>query len=139
MSRVVPRMISLTIDGTDVSDEISSAKVTSAKSSSSFTSFLAARSGGARDYALALTLAQDHAADSLYTKVLEHAGDKVPGVYAPYGNEVPTADQPHYNIEATIAEPDGDLMGADADEDTAGVATIAVSWALTSKPSKITA
>lgn len=139
MARVRPRLISLEVDGVDRSDEISKAVIASAASDADFMSFLEARSGGSRDYTLNMTIAQDHASGTLWDLIWTGAGTLVDGIYAPYGNEVASAAQPHFGIEVKVSEPDGDFLGAEADDSLTGTAVIEVSWALTAKPVKIVA
>lgn len=136
MARVRPRLIALDVDGTDRSDEVSKAIITSAASDSDFTSFLEARSGGARDYALNMTIAQDHASGTLWDLIWTGAGTLVTGTYAPYGNETATATEPHYDFEAKVSEPDGDFLGAEANDSLTAVAVVEVVWDLTAKPTK---
>lgn len=142
MAKVTPRLIALEIDGTDVSDDISRGVIGSAPSDSDFMTFRQSRSGGGREYTLAMTIAQDHAAGSLFEKIWSKdvtpgVSDKFVGVYAPYGNEVASVAQPHYEFSGTIAEPDGDFLGAEADESVTAVATIEVEWKLDGRPEKI--
>jgi hypothetical protein len=139
MSRVTPRLIELLVETVDRSDEISKAEIISGPKSSDFTSFLEARSGGGREYALNMTAAQDHASGTLWDLIWTGAGTEVDGVYAPYGNETPTVSQPHYGFTAVVAEPDGRMLGAEANSSTTAVATVDVSWKLLAKPTKITA
>jgi hypothetical protein len=139
MSRVTPRLIELLVETVDRSDEISKAEIISGAKSSDFTSFLEARSGGGREYALNMTVAQDHASGTLWDLIWTGAGTEVDGVYAPYGNETPTVSQPHYGFTAVVAEPDGRMLGAEANSSTTAVATVDVSWKLLAKPTKITA
>lgn len=138
MAKVTPRLISLKIADVDRSDEISVAKITSAKSESDFVTFAAARSGGGRDYALEMTIAQDHATATLWDTIWTGAGTEVEGIYAPYGNAAPSVAQPHYELTAIVSEPDGDLMGAEATETVSAVAVVTVSWKLKAKPTKVT-
>lgn len=139
MTRVSPRLIQLDVDSVDRSDEVSRSEIVSAAAESDFQSFLEARSGGAREYALNMTIAQDHASDTLWDLIWTGAGDEVDGVYAPYGNATPSVGQPHYEFTAVIAEPDGTLMGGESNDSARSVATIEVSWKLTGKPTKVTA
>lgn len=139
-SAVTPRLISLKIAATDVSDQISRAFISSAEGESDFLTFAAARSGGNRDYTLALTIVQDHAVGTLWDTVWTGAGTEVAGVYAPYGNPTPSATQPHYTFTAIVSEPDGEFLGAEADASVTAVATVEVEWKLKAKPvKKITA
>lgn len=139
MARVVPRMIALDVEGVDRSNEVSKSEIVSGPKSSDFTSFAEARSGGGREYALTMTIAQDHASATLWDLIWTGAGTEVEGVHAPYGNETPSVSQPHYGFTAIVAEPDGRFLGGEANSSTTAVATIDVSWALTGKPTKITA
>lgn len=139
MTRVQPRLIALDVQSVDRSGEVSKAVVASAAADSDFTTFEDARSGGAREYTLQMTIAQDHASGTLWDLIWTGAGTDVPGVYAPYGNETPSADQPHYEFTATVTEPDGDFLGAEADDSTTAVATVDVEWKLTAKPTKVVA
>lgn len=139
MTKVSPRLIALTVGGTDRSDEVSSAVIASAASDSDFLSFAQARSGGARDYTLNMTCAQDHASGTLWDLIWTGAGTTVDGIYAPYGNETASTAQPHYTFTATVKEPDGDFLGAEADDSTTAVAVVSVSWPLTAKPVKVEA
>lgn len=138
MARVSPRLIALSVDSDDVSDQVSSARITSAAADGGWLSFAAARSGGDRDYALVMTIAQDHASDTLWDLIWSGAGTEVDFVYAPYGNSVPSVTEPHYAATAIVAEPDGDFLGGEATLSVSAVATIEVTWPLTGKPSKIT-
>lgn len=138
MTKVVPRLISLDVDDIDRSDEVSKATITSAESDSDFVTFKAARSGGGRDYVLAMTIAQDHASGTLWSLIWDQAGQEIDGVYAPYGNETPSTEQPHYSFTAVVSEPDGDFLGAEADKSTTAVAVVEVEWPLKAKPTKVT-
>lgn len=139
MARVAPRLISLEVDGTDRSDEISKSIIKSAKAGRDFMTFAEARGGGARDYTLEMTIAQDHASGTLWDLIWTGAGTLVDGVYAPYGNVAPSPSQPHYECEFKVVEPEGDFLGAEANDDVNGVATVEVAWTLTGKPTKVTA
>jgi hypothetical protein len=138
MARVTPRLIALEVDSVDRSDEVSKSEITSAAASADFVTFAEARAGGGRDYALAMTIVQDHASATLWDLIWTGAGDEVTGVYSPYGNVTPSVTQPHYGFTAIVAEPDGTLLGGEANSSTTAVATIDVVWALTGKPTKIT-
>lgn len=139
MARVTPRLIALEVETVDRSNEVSKAEITSAAKSSDFTSFAEARSGGGREYALVMTIAQDHASATLWDLIWTGSGTEVDGTYAPYGNAVPSATEPHYDFTAVVGEPDGRMLGAEANSSTTAVATVDVTWALTGKPTKVTA
>lgn len=139
MARVIPRLIALEVDGVDRSNEVSVANITSNEADSDFMSFAEARSGGSREYALAMTIAQDHASMTLWDLIWTGAGTEVDGVYAPYGNALATVSEPHYTFTAVVSEPEGTFLGAEATDSTTAVATIEVEWKLTGKPTKVTA
>lgn len=144
MAKVSPRLIALEIDGSDVSDQISKAIITSAASDADFMSFAQARSGGAREYALTMTIAQDHSTATLWDKIWNKdttpgVSDQFEGLYAPYGNAVASTTQPHYSFTGTIAEPDGDFLGGEATDSVTAVATVEVVWKLDAKPTRVTA
>jgi hypothetical protein len=139
MTRVTPRLIALEVDGVDRSDEVSKSVIRSAAAPNDFLTFAAARGAGARDYTLEMTIAQDHATDTLWDLVWTGAGTEVEGIYAPYGNGTPTPSAPHYTFTAEVAEPDGDFLGGEANESRTAVATVDVVWKLTGRPVKVTA
>lgn len=138
MARVSPRLITLEVSSSDRSDEVSKAVITSNPSESDFVTFAEAAAGGARDYAINMVIAQDHASSTLWDLIWTGAGTEVTGTYAPYGNATPSVSEPHYDFTATVKEPDGDFLGAEATDSTTAVATVEVTWPLTAKPTKVT-
>ncbi len=139
MAAIGTRKLTLTIDGSEVAPAVSSAVIASAATSSDFVSFADAAAGGGRDYTLRLTCVQDAKSGSLWDQVWSHAGEDVPVVVRPYGNGTPSADEPHFTGTVTISEPDGELLGGDADPSTTARFTIEVEWAFTAKPTRVTA
>lgn len=139
MAAIGTRKLKIEIDGTEHTAVVSNARITSAESDSDFLSFADAAAGGARDYALALTLAQDAATGSLWTEIFDNAGTDVPITLMPYGNAVATTAEPHFEATATITEPDGDLLGGEANASNTAKMTVEVAWPLTAKPVKVTA
>lgn len=133
MARISGRLLSLKVDGNDYDDQASNASVNSTEADSDFLSFKAAKEGGARDYVLALTVAQDLATGSLWREIFDNVGDTVPFVIAPYGNETPTEAQPHVVGSAIIAEPDGVMVGGESTTSTSGAHTTEVEWPLTGR------
>jgi len=129
----------LEVDSVDHSDEVNRAFVNSAEADSDFLSFAAAAAGGARDYTLELTIAQDPATGTLWSEIFDNVGDEVPYSIAPFGNATPTPEQPHFEGNAIISEPDGALIGAESTTSTTAVATVEVSWKCTGRPVKVTA
>jgi hypothetical protein len=139
VSQIGTRLLTLEIDATDVTAEVSKSVITSGAADSDFVTFADAAAGGARQYALNIVAAQDTDADTVWDQVWSHAGETVTCIVAPYGNATPSPTQPHYSCSAVITEPDGDLLGGEADESTTAKMTFEVTWPLTGKPTKITA
>lgn len=134
MTALGTRMLTIDIDGTQYEAEVSNVRITSAESDSDFVTFADAAQGGARDYKLAMTLVQDMATGSLWREVWDNVGDTVPFTLAPYGNAAPATGQGHIVGSAVISEPDGDLIGGEANSSTTSRFTIDVEWSCTAKP-----
>lgn len=138
MAAIGTRKLTLTIDTDEVAPEVAKAIITSEESDSDFISFADAAAGGARTYKLALTFVQDAEAASLWDKVWTAAGTDVPVLVRPYGNAVASATEPHFEGMVTITEPDGDLMGGEADPSTSARFVTEVEWTFLAKPDRIT-
>lgn len=138
MAAIGTRKLKIEIDGIEHTAVVSNARITSAESDADFVSFADAAAGGARDYALALTLAQDAATGSLWSEIFDSAGTDVPVTIMPYGNAIPSTAEPHFTATATITEPDGDLLGGEANSSTTARMTVEVEWPLTAKPTRVT-
>jgi hypothetical protein len=138
MGDIGTRKLTLEIDGDAVAAEVSNVRITSGEADSDFVTFEEAAAGGARDYALAITLKQDAATGSLWRRIFDDAGDDVPYIVAPYGNAVASASQPHFTGTCTITEPDGDLLGGEANKSNTARMTIEVSFPCTAKPTLVT-
>lgn len=137
MAALGTRLLTMTIDGAEVAPEVSSATIRSAETDSDFVSFADAAAGGSRTYTLALTLVQDAASGSLWDQIWTAAGSDVPVLVRPYGNAVASATEPHFSGTVTITEPDGDLLGGEADPSTTARFTTEVEWTFTEKPTRI--
>lgn len=139
MAAIGTRFLKLEIDATEYSAEVSNVRITSGEAEADFLTFAEAAAGGARDYALAITLVQDAAAGTLWTEIFENAGADVPYSVNPYGNALATPAEPHFEGTCTITEPDGDLLGGEANRSTTAKMTIEVSFPCTGKPVKVVA
>lgn len=139
MAALGTRKLTLSVDGTEMAMEVSKAVIGSGESDSDFVSFAMAAMGGGRDYTLDLTFVQDAATGSLWDQVWSHAGEDIPVVVRPYGNVTPTAGQPHFTGDVTITEPDGDLLGGEADASNSARFVTEVTWAFVEKPLRVTA
>lgn len=139
MTAIGTRSLTLSVDGTEVTAQVSTCKITTGETDSDFVSFADAARGGGREYNLVLTFVQDPATGTLWDQVWAHAGETIPAIVRPFGNEVPTADKPHYSCEAIVSEPDGDLLGGEADASPSNRFVTEVEWKLLGKPVKVIA
>jgi hypothetical protein len=137
MAHIGSRKLTLEIDGEEVAPDVSAATIASEETDSDFVSFEQAASGGGRTYKLNLTLAQDAASDSLWSRIWDQAGQEVDAVIRPYGNTLPSASEPHFEGTVIVTEPDGDLLGGEADPSTTQVFTIEVEWTFKAKPTRV--
>lgn len=138
MAAIGTRKLKLEVDGTPYTGQVSNVRITSGEADSDFVTFEDAANGGARDYALVITLAQDAAAGTLWSEVFDSAGTDVPYTVMPYGNAAPSVSEPHFEGTCTITEPDGDLLGGEANKSNTAKMTIEVTFPCTGKPTKVT-
>lgn len=139
MSALGTRLLTLEIDGTDFTAQVSNVRIVSGESDSDFVTFADAAAGGAREYKLAFTAVQDPAAGTLWDEVWTNAGDTVPFTIAPAGGAAPTVGTPHFEGSAVITEPDGDILGGEANASTTARFTFECEWVCTAKPTRVTA
>lgn len=139
MAAIGTRKLKLEIDGVDYTPQVSNVRITSGESDSDFVTFEDANNGGARDYALAITLAQDAATGTLWSEIFDSAGTDVAYTVMPYGNAVASAIEPHFEGTCTISEPDGDLLGGEANKSNTARMTVEVTFPCTAKPTRVTA
>ena len=137
MAALGTRLLKVKIGSTEYTAEVSRCQVVSAPADSDFTSFADAASGGAREYALELTMKQDMAASSLWRLIWASAGTSVAAKVNPYGNATATATEPHYSGNVTITEPDGVLIGGEANSSVSARMTTEVRWVFTAKPTEL--
>lgn len=138
MAAIGTRKLTLTIDGDEVAPEVSTATIATKESKSDFVSFADAAAGGSREYSLKLKFVQDASSGSLWDQVWSHAGDDIAVVVRPYGNATASAGEPHFHGTVTITEPDGDLLGGDADPSTSARFVTEAEWVFTAKPTRVT-
>lgn len=132
------RKLVLKVDSTDFSDAVKVATITSRKADGGFGSFAEARAGGPREYVLKLTMKQDTDAASLHDYVWSHFGEEIDVEVWPHGGTVAGVSTPKYAGTVVIAEPDGDLLGGEANESTKARFQTEVEWVFLAKPTKVT-
>jgi hypothetical protein len=138
MAGIGTRSLVITIGGTDYTAEVSNARIVSGESDADFVTFASAATGGSREYRLEFTAVQDAASASLWRQVWDNAGDTVAFLLKPYGNAAASVGQPHFSGNATITEPDGDLLGGEANASTTARFTFDASWVCDAKPTLVT-
>lgn len=137
MAALGTRLLKFKVGTTEHTAEISRCEVLARAADSDFTSFADAATGGAREYALKLTLRQDLATASLWRYMWTQAGQTLGVKVNPYGNATATATEPHYTGNVTITEPDGVLMGGEANSSTSARMTVEVEWVFAAKPVEV--
>ena len=138
------RRLRLFVDGVNFTADVSNVRITSAESDSDFVSCAAAAAGGARDYALDVTMAQDTSTTSLWYKLWSSAGSDVafevwPNGQATVAPTTPTTTYPKFSGTLTLIEPDGDFLGGEANASNTARFTTEVELPLTGKPTMATA
>lgn len=140
MAALGTRLLTLTIGAVDYTAQISDCRLTSGESDSDFVTFFDAAQGGARDYKLAFKAVQDPATGTLWDKVWTVPGTTVACIIKPAGGATtPSPTQPHFTGNVIISEPDGDLLGGEADPSPSARFTIECEWAFTAKPTRLIA
>lgn len=139
MAQIGTRKLKLEVDGAEYTAEASNARFTSGEGDTDFVTFADAAAGGSREYRFEFTAAQDAAAETLWTLMFTNPGDEVVVTLMPYGNAAPSATEPHFTATAVVSEPDGDLLGGEANVSTTAKMTWEGSWVLTGKPAPVIA
>lgn len=139
MAALGKRTLVLSIGGTDYTADVSKCAITSGAADSDFLSFADAAAGGNREYKLVMTMRQDLVAASLWDKIWTAAGTSAAVIVKPYGGAAASATNPHFSGNVTITEPDGDLIGGEADASTTARQTVDVEWVFAAKPTRVVA
>ena len=132
------RTLKITIDSVEYTADVSSVKIESASADSDFTSFADAAAGGKREYTLAFTATQDPGdATSIWSQMWDNVGDTVSVKVVPYGGATISATNPAFTGNVVVTEPDGTLLGGDADASTTARFTMELAWKFTAKPTRV--
>lgn len=119
------RVQSFDIDGTDYSLQAASATIKAA--AGDFRPLGAAAPDA--EYSIEITAGQDLTATSLWHLAFTQANTEVPIIMRPYGNnDEPTTLKPWVYVLATIAEPEGDLIGGGVETSTTKKRTSVFTW-----------
>ncbi len=138
MAALNARSLIASIDGADITAQAFTVSISADDADTDDVTYAEAAAGGGRQYTLNLTLTQDMAADTGWSKIFSEAGTDVPVLIKPYGNATASATQPHFSGTVSIREPNGVLIGGDADATVTARQKIEVEWPFTAKPTKVT-
>lgn len=139
MTQLGTRALTLTIGGQDYTAQVSDCRIVAGEADTDFVSFAAAAAGGAREYRLAFTAVQDPATSTIWDLVWSSAGSTVAAVIKPNGGTTASATQPHFTGNVVITEPDGDLLGGEANASSTARFTFEAEWVFTAKPLRVVA
>lgn len=134
MAKLGTRSLTISVGGTDFTADVSNCRIASRAADADFVSFADAAAGGAREYYLAGTIAQDPAASSLWDKIWASAGTTAAVIIAPAGGVTASPTQPKFTGNVVITEPDGDLLGGEANASPTARFTTDIEWVFTAKP-----
>ena len=138
MAAIGTRKLKLEIDGVERSVELTNARLAPQDAEADTVTFAEAAEGGSKDWHLQGTAVQDAATGTIWTAVFEEAGTDVTYTLMPYGNETPSATEPHFTGTVTIGQPDGDFLGGEANASPKARFTVDIDWVCTAKPTKVT-
>ncbi|WP_323792420.1 hypothetical protein [Nocardioides sp.] len=139
MTALGTRSLTLTIGGEDYTAQVSNCRITTGEADGGFLSFAAAAAGGSREYKLAFTAVQDTDADTIWDLVWSQAGTTVAAIIQPAGGTTASPSQPHFTGNLVITEPDGDILGGEANSSASARFTFEAEWTFTAKPTRVTA
>ena len=128
------RKMKLKVVATDYTAEVSKVRIIAEDSDSDFVSFADALAGGLRAYKLKMTIKQDTAAASLWYYIWSQLGAEVAVELWPNGGTVAAALTPKITGTVVVIEPDGDLLGGDANKSTTALNSVDVEWLFIAKP-----
>ena len=139
MAALGTRLLTLDVVGTPFTAQVSDVRIVSGAADSDFVSFADAANGGSREYKLKFVAVQDPATGTLWDKVWTAAGTTIAAVIKPAGGAATaTPAQPHFTGNVVITEPDGDLLGGEANASTTSKFTFECEWVYTAKPVRVT-
>lgn len=139
MGAVGTRLLKIKIGDQEYTAEVNKCVVVSGAADASLQTFAAAASGGARVYTLQFTAKQDPSTTtSLWNKVFASGGETATVVINPYGVTTATATAPFISGNVVVTDPDGDLLGGQADSTVNKSQTFDCSWEFDGKPVLVT-
>lgn len=138
MAALTGRSLLIQVAATEYAAQVFAATVDADDADNDNVTFAEAAAGGGRVYVLKLTLTQDMVVTTLWRKIWDAAGTDVAVVMKPYGNAAASVTQPHYTMTATVKEPNGTIIGGEADASPTNRLQVEVEWPLAAKPVMVT-
>jgi hypothetical protein len=111
-TRIKGTKLGLTFGSTNHWMDITSAVLENEEADTGATTFADAQAGGARQFYFTINAIQSTGVDSFWSYVWENTGEIVAYVYAPHGNPVATANEPHFS--GTVKIPPKPSIGGEA-------------------------
>lgn len=139
MAALTGRSLLISVAATEYAAQVFAATVEADDADNDNVTFAEASAGGGRTYTLKITLTQDMVTTTLWRKIWDVAGTDVAVLMKPYGNATASATQPHFTMTATVKEPNGVILGGEADASPTNRLQVEVEWPLLAKPTMVTA
>jgi hypothetical protein len=116
-TRIKANALLFEIDGDDYWADFSSVTFSSEDAAAEVSTFYDSSLGGKRDFFFTVSGVQSTATGSLWKAMWDSAGDEVPFIYAPHGNETASATQPHITGTVRIPAKGSFILGGEASAD----------------------
>ena len=116
-TRIKANALTLSIAAVDYAGDFSSVVMQSEDASGDVTTFYDASIGGRRDWYFTVSGVQSTATASFWRAMWSGAGTEVAFIYAPHGNAVASATQPHFTGTVRLPPQGALMLGGDASPD----------------------
>ena len=116
-TRIKANKLYFEINSTNYWADFSTVTFSSEDASAEVNTFYDAGLGGKRDFYFTVSGVQSTATGSLWKAMWDAAGTEVAFVYAPHGNETPSATQPHITGTVRIPAKGSFMLGGEASAD----------------------
>jgi hypothetical protein len=117
-TRIKANALHFEIDGDDYWADFSAVSFQSEDAAAEVTTFYdASQGGGKRDFYFTVSGVQSTATGSFWKAMWDAAGDEVAFVYAPHGNDVASATEPHITGTVRIPAKGSFILGGEASSD----------------------
>lgn len=138
MAQLGTNKLKIKVGTTEYSATCSAVAITASDADSDFISYADAAVGGAIEWALEATCAQDLATGSLWRYLWDNPGTTVAVKVNPYGSTTATVTEPHYTGNVTVKVPSGTVIGGEVNTSTSARHTFEIRWVFTAKPTEVT-